>query len=111
MRVTYHEKHSPRASRVVQLGGKKGQNRQTLLGGNRSLERNTGESARLASKLLMSEGNECIRNSMLTGRRLCGCADLETHFIFQQPNHLNRREQAPRPKDICAYERVACSDA
>jgi len=60
MRVTYHEKLSPGASLAAQLEGKKGQNRQTL-GGNRSLECNNGESARLASKLLMSEGNECIR--------------------------------------------------
>jgi hypothetical protein len=43
MRVTYHETISPIVSLAVQLEGKKGQNEQTL-GGNRSLDRNNGES-------------------------------------------------------------------
>ena len=41
---------------------------------------------------------------MLTGRRQCVCADLETHFTFQQSSHLNRREQADgRPTSVLSH--------
>jgi len=43
---------------------------------------------------------------MLTGRRLCVCVELETHFIFQQSTRVTRRYQAPLPKSIRARERV-----
>ena len=49
-------------------------------------------------------------NDMLTGRRLCVCADLETHFINRHSSHLIRLDQAPQAKTTCACERVTFSD-
>jgi hypothetical protein len=46
-------------------------------------------------------------NDMLTGRCLCVCVELETHFTNLNPDQMARQGQAPRPKSICASERVA----
>jgi hypothetical protein len=43
-------------------------------------------------------------NDMLTRRRLCVCADLETHFIFQESSRLIRRDQAGvRPTGMLSH--------
>ena len=49
-------------------------------------------------------------NDMLTGRRLCARADLETHFTNRNSTEMARQGQAPQAKTTCACERVAFSD-
>ena len=49
-------------------------------------------------------------NDMLTGRRLCTCADLETHFTLICFRNLGSSGQRVRHTCIAAHERVTFSD-
>ena len=49
-------------------------------------------------------------NDVLTGPRLCACADSETHFRNQHSNGMARQGQASLPESTCACERVTFSD-
>ena len=49
-------------------------------------------------------------NDTLTGRRLCECADLETHFTQLHLNCLRSTAQWVLHTSTCAWERVTFSD-